>query len=305
MNHQHAHTANSSHRGRLGLALGIAVAIFVAEVVGSLVTGSLALLVDAGHVLADSVGLVAALVAAILMARPATSRRTWGWQRAEVLAAGGQSAILLGIGGYALYEGVMRLIHAPEVQASGMLGIGILGLLGNIVAILILASARGENLNMKAAFLEVVADALGSVAVIVSAGVIALTGWTRADAVAGIVVACMIIPRAMILLRESGSILLETVPPGLNLDDVREHMIAIDHVRDVHDLHASRVASGMPTLTCHIVLADECFADGHSLDILAALQQCVQTHHGVSVEHATFQLESAGVATQHRAHMHA
>lgn len=305
MTHQHEHTVSPSHRGRLGLALGIAVVIFAAEVVGSLVTGSLALLVDAGHVLADSVGLVAALVAAILMARPATSRRTWGWQRAEVIAAGAQATILLGIGGYALYEGVMRLIRAPEVQAPGMLTIGVFGLLGNIAAILILASARGENLNMKAAFLEVVADALGSVAVIVSAGVIAMTGWTRADAVAGIIVACMIIPRAVILLRESGSILLETAPPGLNLDEVRAHMATIDHVRDVHDLHASRVASGMPTLTCHIVLADECFADGHSLDVLAALQQCVLTHHGVSVEHATFQLESAAVATQHRDHMHA
>lgn len=305
MSHEHEHSVPTSHRGRLALALSIAVIIFIAEVVGSLVTGSLALLVDAGHVLADSVGLVAALTAAILMAMPATSRRTWGWQRAEVLAAGAQATILLAIGGYALYEGVMRLVRAPEVQAPGMLLIGALGLLGNIVAILILASARGENLNMKAAFLEVVADALGSVAVIVSAGVIELTGWTRADAVAGIIVACMIIPRAIVLLRESGSILMENTPPGLNLDEVRAHMIKLDHVRDVHDLHASRVASGLPTLTCHIVLADECFADGHSLDILAALQDCVLTHHGVSVEHATFQLESAAVATQHRAHVHA
>ncbi len=305
MSHDHDHDHSTTNRKRLLVALVIIGTILLAEVVGAVLTGSLALLVDAGHMLTDTMGLAVALVAATLVLRPATNRRTWGWQRAEVLAAGGQAAILLVVGLYALYEGILRLIDPPAVEASGMFFVGVVGLLGNVAALLVLSGGRGHNLNMKAAFLEVAADALGSIAVIVSAAVIWWTGWNRADAVAGIAVACLIIPRAVRLLRESSEILLETTPTGLDLDAVREHVLGQPHVVGVHDLHASTVATGLPTLTCHVVLDDECFRSGHCLEVLAALQECVASHHGVAIEHCTIQLEGVDLAAAHAGRLHA
>ena len=287
--HSHNHAHGSTNRTRLGIALGITGVIFVAEVVGAIVTDSLALLVDAGHMLTDSVGLVVALIAATLMKRPPSERHTWGWQRAEVLSAGAQSAILLCVGGYAIYEGVLRLFAPPEVEAGGVAVIGVIGLLGNVASLLVLLGGKDSNLNMRAAFLEVLNDALGSVAVIVSAAVIALTGWTRADTVAGLLVAALIVPRALKLLRESGSILLEATPTELDLAKVRQHLMEKPHV----------------ILTAHVVLADECFTDGHSQEILADIQECLVTHHEISIEHCTLQLESEKVAERHKEHLHA
>lgn len=303
--HSHNHAHGSTNRTRLGIALGITGVIFAAEVVGAIVTDSLALLVDAGHMLTDSVGLVVALVAATLMKRPPSERHTWGWQRAEVLSAGAQSAILLCVGGYAIYEGVLRLFAPPEVEAGGVAIIGVIGLLGNVASLLVLLGGKDSNLNMRAAFLEVLNDALGSVAVIVSAAVIALTGWTRADTVAGLLVAALIVPRALKLLRESGSILLEATPTELDLTKVRQHLMEKPHVKGVHDLHASTVSTELPVLTAHVVLADECFTDGHSQEILAEIQECLVTHHEISIEHCTLQLESEKVAERHKEHLHA
>ena len=192
----HDHAPHGTHRTKLAIAFGITVAILVAEVIGAWWTNSLALLVDAGHMLTDASGLLMALIAASLAMRPPTPERTWGYRRAEVLAAGAQSAVLLGVGVYAFIEGGRRLFEPPDVTAGGLLAFGIVGLLGNLVSMLVLNSGRGANLNMRAAFLEVVNDALGSVAVIVSAVVIALTGWTRIDAVAGMLIAALIVPRA-------------------------------------------------------------------------------------------------------------
>ena len=301
----HDHGAGSANRTRLTVALGITVAMLAVEVAGALVTGSLALLVDAAHMLTDALGLAVALVAAHLATRPATAKRTWGWQRGEVLAAGAQAAILLVVGGYAIFEGVQRLVAPPEVAPAGMAVVAVLGLLGNAASLGVLSGGRGDNLNMRAAFLEVAADALGSVAVLLAAGAIALTGWARADALAGLAVAALILPRAVLLLARSGSILLESTPAGLDLEQVRRHILEQPHVLGVHDLHASTVASGLPVLTCHVVLDDGCFGDGHSLRLLAALQDCVASHHEVSIEHSTFQLESAAVAAGHQEHLHA
>ena len=192
----HDHAPQGTHRTKLAIAFGITVSILVAEVIGAWWTNSLALLVDAGHMLTDASGLLMALIAASLAMRPPTPERTWGYRRAEVLAAGAQAAVLLGVGGYAFIEGARRLFEPPDVTAGGLLVLGIVGLLGNLVSMLVLNSGRGANLNLRAAFLEVVNDALGSVAVIVSAVVIALTGWTRIDAVAGMLIAALIVPRA-------------------------------------------------------------------------------------------------------------
>ena len=299
----HNHGSVTTHRGPLVVAFAITSTILVAEVIGALWTGSLALLVDAGHMFTDAAGLGVALIAASLTLRPPTPERTWGFRRAEVLAAGAQATVLLGVGLYAFVEGVRRLYEPHEVSSTGLLIFGIVGLAGNIVSMLVLSSVRVANLNMRAAFLEVVNDALGSVAVIISAIIITTTGWVRIDAITGMLVAALIVPRAITILREAGHILLESTPKGLNLDDVRAHMLAVRHVQDVHDLHASTIATGLPVLTAHVVLDEACFTDGHAAEMLAHLQDCVAEHFDVSIEHSTFQLEPPGHADrEHTAH---
>ncbi|ROQ39596.1 cobalt-zinc-cadmium efflux system protein [Frondihabitans sp. PhB188] len=296
----HDHGAATSSRTRLSIALAITSVILIAEVVGAVTTDSLALLVDAGHMLTDVAGLTAALVAAGLMSRPATSARTWGYRRAEVLAALGQAAVLLAVGIYALVEGVQRLLAPPEVPSSSLLIFGIIGLVGNVASLAVLSSSRGENLNLRAAFLEVLNDALGSVAVIAAAILISLTGWTRADVIAGMLIAVLIIPRTVGLLRETTGVLLESTPRGLDLEAVRTHMLELPHVRGVHDLHASQIATGLPILSAHVVVEQGCFEDGHAPRILDDLQSCVLEHFSVQIEHSTFQLEPVA----HQAHEH-
>lgn len=299
----HNHGSATTHRGPLVVAFAITSTILVAEVIGALWTGSLALLVDAGHMVTDAAGLGMALIAASLALRPPTPERTWGFRRAEVLAAGAQATVLLGVGLYAFVEGVRRLYEPHEVSTTGLLIFGIVGLAGNIVSMLVLSSGRVANLNMRAAFLEVVNDALGSVAVIISAIIITTTGWVRIDAITGMLIAALIVPRAITILREAGHILLESTPKGLNLDDVRAHVLAVRHVQDVHDLHASTIATGLPVLTAHVVLDEACFTDGHAAEMLAHLQDCVAEHFDVSIGHSTFQLEPPGHADrEHTAH---
>jgi cobalt-zinc-cadmium efflux system protein len=295
--HGHAHGAageGAGHRRRLAVVLAITTTVLLVEIVGAAVSGSLALLADAGHALTDAFGLTLALAAATLAQRPATPERTWGFRRAEVLAAAAQAAVLLAVGVFVLVEGVQRLIHPPEVASTAMVVFGVVGLAGNAIGIAVLARAQSENLNMRAALLEVVNDALGSAAVLVAAASIAWFGWQRADAVASLLIGGLILPRTWRLLRETLDVLLETTPKGLDLDHVRAHILALPHVQDVHDLHASQVAANLPVLTAHVVVDDDCFHDGHAPQILDQLQQCVAEHHGVSVEHSTFQLEAAG-----------
>jgi cobalt-zinc-cadmium efflux system protein len=253
--------------------------------------------------LTDAGGLLMALVAASLALRPPTPSRTWGWRRAEVLAAGAQATVLLGVGLFALVEGVSRLVEPTEVASTGLLVLGVVGLLGNVASLLVLSGGRSANLNMRAAFLEVVNDALGSVAVIVSAVLIATLGWNRADAVAGMLIALLILPRAVTIIREAGSVLLESTPRGLDLEEVRRHILAIPHVRGVHDLHASEITTGLPVLSAHVVLEDMCFSDGHAGEMLAELQRCVAEQFEGGVDHATFQLEPESHASRER-HLH-
>ena len=298
--HAHGHGHTATPRRRLAIAFTITATILVAEVVGALWTGSLALLADAGHMLTDAGGLLMALVAASLALRPPTPSRTWGWRRAEVLAAGAQATVLLGVGLFALVEGARRLVEPTEVASTGLLVFGVVGLVGNVASLLVLSGGRGANLNMRAAFLEVVNDALGSVAVIASAVVIATTGWTRADAIAGMLIAALIVPRAVTIIREAGSVLLESTPRGLDLEDVRRQLLAQPHVRGVHDLHASTIATGLPVLSAHVVLEEACFRDGHAGEMLADLQALVADRYDVSVEHSTFQLEPESHAALER-----
>lgn len=298
MAHSHDHSAGQAgdHRTRLWIAFGITATIVVAQAVGAVITGSLALLTDTAHALVDASGLLVALVAATLMLRPADSTRTWGFRRIEVIAALAQSTLLLVVGIYAAIEGVRRLFEPPEVPATELLVFGVIGLAANIVAIAVLASARSANFNMRAAFLEVLNDALGSVGVIVAAVVIATTGFQQADAIAGLFIAALILPRAITLLRETARVLMEFTPEGLDLDEVRRHILSIAHVRDVHDVHASTVATGLPTITAHVVVDDECFTDGHAVAMLHQVRECVREHFAISVQHSTFQIETEAIS---------
>jgi cobalt-zinc-cadmium efflux system protein len=279
--------------------LGISSTILVVEIIGAVLSGSLALLADAGHMLSDVAGLSLALVAATLAGRPATLQRTWGFRRAEVLAAAAQAAVLLAVGVFVLVEGVRRLIEPPAVASGLMIVFGVVGLLGNTVSILLLSRIQAGNLNTRAAMLEVVNDALGSVAVLAAAAVIAFTGWVRADAVASLLIGAMILPRTWKLLRETVDVLMEATPKHVDLAHVRAHILAVAHVREVHDLHASSVASDLPVLTAHVVVDDSCFHDGHLPALLDQLQSCLAGHFDVA--HSTFQFEPA----RHAAHEHA
>ncbi|MFB9378646.1 cation diffusion facilitator family transporter [Kineococcus gynurae] len=289
--HGHGHGHAGTDRRRLLVALSLTGTVLVAQTVGALWSGSLALLADAGHMLTDAAGLLIAFLAASLAARPADLRRTWGFRRAEVLAAALQAGILLCVGVFILVEGVKRLVTPSEVASGAMLVFGVVGLAANVVALLVLSGGRKNSFNMRAAFLEVVNDALGSVAVIVAAVVIATTGWTRADAVVSLLIGALILPRTVKLLRETVDVLLESAPRGLDLADVRRHLEEVPHVVAVHDLHASTIATGLPVLSAHVVVADGCFTDGHVPEILDQLQECVAEHFAVTVEHSTFQLE--------------
>lgn len=306
--HDHGHTgslgeyaeAARTHRRQIAIAFGITVTILLAEVVGAIWTGSLALLVDAGHMLTDAGGLALALGASYLSTRSATDRRTWGFRRAEVLAAALQAAVLLGVGLFVIVEGIKRLSDPPTIPSTQLLVFGIIGLVGNIASLLVLASSRNANFNLRAAFLEVVNDALGSVAVIVAAIVIATTGWGGADSVAGLLIGLLILPRALRLLIETANVLLESTPPGLDLAEVREHILGLPEVLEVHDVHASQIATGLPVLTAHVVVSPECFADGSLPGLLDRLQNCVAEHFEVSIEHSTFQFEHPERARRER-----
>jgi len=290
LGHSHNHGAGAS-RGRLLVALCLSTTVLVAEIVTAFLTGSLALLADAGHMLTDVVGLVIALTAAHLSVRPATDRSTWGMRRAEVIGAALQAGMLAVVGVFVAFKAVRNLVAPPQVEASGMLVMGVIGLTANVVALLVLSGGHGDSLNMRAAFLEVLNDALGSVGVIIAAAVVARTGWTRADAVASLVIAVLILPRAVVLLRSALAVLMDFTPEELDLAQVRTHMLGVDHVEEVHDLHAWTVASGMPVLTAHVVVRDECLRDGHTEEILDRLQGCVAEHFPVRIQHATLQLE--------------
>jgi cobalt-zinc-cadmium efflux system protein len=304
MGHGHSHapgTTGGAHRRRLVVVLGLTLAVLAAEVVGAVVSGSLALLADAGHMATDAAGLALALAAVSLAQRPARGRRTFGWQRVEILAAVANGLLLLAVAGYVLVEALQRIGDPPTIDSGLMLVVASVGLVVNLASMVILHRGRDESLNVRGAYLEVLADALGSVAVIVAAVVIATTGWTPADIVASAVIGCLVIPRAWHLLREAFDILLEAAPRGVDLDDVRAHILGVEGVLDVHDLHAWTITSGLPVLSAHVVVTDAALEAGHGGRVLDALCSCLGEH--FELEHCTFQLE-AGTHADHEAPVH-
>ena len=310
MAHDHAHgsiaNTGAEHQKRLMMSLGLTSTVFIAEVISAVITESLALLVDAGHMLTDMSVLIASTVTAILMQRKPSNKRTWGWARLAVLTAAVGALILLVVGIYALVEAGMRLFGGSADEVNDvrlLLFMGILGLAANIGSIFILASQSEDNMNMKAAFLEVMNDALGSVAVIVSASVLICTGWAGFDAVAGGIIALMMIPRAIKLLHNAVRVLLEETPNGLDLDEVRYHLEQVPHVVAVHDIHASTVSTGMPIFMAHVVV-EQGLTMKEAAEILAQLQDCLREHFPVSVPHTTFQLEPEGYSSTSKSEMH-
>ena len=293
MGHDHAHapgTAAAGQRGRLAVVLGLTLLVLVAEVVGAALSGSLALLADAGHMATDAVGIALALAAVTLAQRPARGRRTFGWQRAEILAAVANGLLLVAVAGYVLVAAVRRIGHPPTIGSGLMLVVASVGLVVNLLSLAVLHAGREDSLNVRGAYLEVLGDALGSVAVIVAALVIALTGWVTADVVASVVIGFLVLPRAWHLLREAFDVLLEAAPRGVDLEDVRAHMVGVDGVLGVHDLHAWTITSGLPVLSAHVVVTEEALSGGHGGRVLDALCACLGDH--FDVEHCTFQLES-------------
>ena len=282
----HVHSAGAAHRTRLVVVFGLTLAILVVELVGAFLSNSLALLADAGHVFTDVFGIGFALAAIWFAGRPATSERTFGFLRLEILAAVGNALLLFGVAAFVLYEGWRRLTEPAEVTSGLMLAVATVGLAANGISLYLLRDAQGHSLNMRGAYLEVMGDLAGSVAVIVAAVVIALTGWTPADAVASVVIGLLIIPRTWGLLRDALDILLEATPKGINLDVVRAHILEAPGVAGVHDLHAWTITSGMNVVSAHVVMNE----DAKTGDILDHLGMCLSDD--FDVKHSTFQLET-------------
>jgi cobalt-zinc-cadmium efflux system protein len=295
--HDHAHAAGRAvDRSRLRLVLALTVTIVVVEAVGAWVSGSLALLADAGHLVTDAAALAVALSASYVATLPATARRTFGLHRAEILAALVNALVLLGVCGYLAVVGVRRLFEPVHVDTGPMLGFALVGMVANAVALGLLSRRREASLNMRGAYLEVLGDLLGSALVVVAALVIMTTGFTRADPLASLVIAVLILPRSVSLLRDAVAVLLETTPAHLDLDDVRTHLLEVPGVVDVHDLHAWTITSGMPSLSAHVTVSDACLEERGVGSLLDEFSGCVASH--FAVDHVTFQIEPAS----HREH---
>ena len=283
----HAHgSAAAANRDRLLAVLLLGCLILVVELVGAIAANSLALLADAGHMLTDVAGTGMALLAIWFAGRPATSGRTFGYLRLEVLAAGANATLLLGVAAYVLFEAWRRLSAPPEIASGLMLAVALVGLGANGLSLYLLRDAQRESLTLRGAYLEVMGDVAGSAAVIVAATVIALTGWEPADVVASVVIGLLIVPRTVGLLREATHVLLEATPRGINMDEVRQHILEAPGVVDCHDLHAWTITSGVNVVSAHVILADG--ADpAPTLDALCA---CLSDD--FDIEHSTFQLET-------------
>jgi cobalt-zinc-cadmium efflux system protein len=284
----HAHdSAAAAHRGRLAAVLVLSLTILAVEVVGGIAANSLALLADAGHMLTDVAGVGMALLAIWFAGRSPTNGRTFGYLRVEILAAVANAVLLFGVAAFILFEAWRRLSEPTEIASGLMLAVALLGLAVNAASLFLLRDAQRASLNMRGAYLEVMGDFAGSAAVIVAAVVIALTGWTAADAVASALIGLLILPRTFSLLHEATDVLLEATPRGVNMDHVRAHILDAPGVIDCHDLHAWTITSGMNVVSAHVILADGADA-ATTLDALCA---CLSDD--FDIEHSTFQLETA------------
>lgn len=291
-NHDHSHGAGITDRRRLVIAIAIVAVVLVVEAVGAWLSGSLSLLADAGHMFSDLTGLVIALIATVIAARPASAHRTFGHRRVEVFAAFLNAVILTAVVVYVLVEAVSRFIESEPTTVQGvpMLIVATIGALANAAALLVLRGGAKSTINMRAAYLEVFGDLVGSVVVIISAIVILTTGFELADAIASLVIAALILPRVFALLRDVVAVLSQGVPRGTDVALIREHVLSKPGVVDVHDVHVWSVTPGQNVFSAHVVVEDSVFSSGvEASALLASLNDCLADH--FDVEHSTFQLE--------------
>lgn len=285
MSHGTKLTAAGKNKKRLGVVLALTTAYLVAEVVGGLLTGSLALLADAGHMLSDVAGLALALIAIRFAESPATPERTYGYYRVEILAALTNAIILIGISIYILYEAYERFRNPPQVQSGAMLAVAAVGLAVNIVGIYLLRAASEESLNMKGAYFEVLSDMLTSIGVIVAAFIMLTTGWYYADPLISAGIGLFILPRTWMLLRDAVGVLLEGTPSDVNLTALRDAIIGIPCVADVHDLHVWSLTSGVNAMSAHVVLDNGEASD----NLLTRIRQRITSD--FTIAHVTIQVE--------------
>jgi cobalt-zinc-cadmium efflux system protein len=290
MSHGHSHTPASRNKKRLVIVLALTTTYLIAEVFAGLLTHSLALLADAGHMLTDVAGLGLALMAIQFAERPATPERTYGFYRVEILAALANAVVLIGISVYILYEAYHRFRNPPEVQSQAMLAVASIGLLINLVGIYLLRAASKESLNMKGAYYEVFSDLLTSIGVIVAAIIMLTTGWYYADPLISAGIGLFILPRTWMLLRDAVGVLLEGAPTDVNLAAMREALGNVAGVASVHDLHVWSLTSGVNAMSVHAVLADHALHD----EVLASVQRKVTSE--FKIAHATVQVECRGCA---------
>jgi len=286
MAHAHRETAAARSRGALIAALALTGGYMLVELAGAFLTGSLALLADAAHMLTDVGGLALALFAIWIAARPPTPAKTYGYYRAEILAALVNAVVLLALAVVILVEAWERLLHPRELLGGPMLAIGGLGLVVNLVGAWLLHHDAEHSLNVRAAYLEILSDAVSSLGVLVAAGIVLLTGWTRADALVSVGIALFIVPRTWRLLRQAVNVLLEGVPAHLDLSAIEEAITHVAGVRRVHDLHVWTLTSGREAMSAHVVVGDV----RESERLLEALHAVLHTRFGI--DHTTIQLET-------------
>lgn len=285
-------TAAAKHANRLGWALTLTSTFMIAEVVGGLVTGSLALLADAAHMLTDAGGLALALLAIRFAAREATPPLTYGYLRTEVLSALTNAVVLLLLTIYILYEAYQRFLSPPEVLSGPMLIVAAIGLVVNLISMRLLAGGSAESLNVKGAYLEVLGDMLGSVGVIVAALIIMWTGWRLVDPIVGAGIGLFIVPRTWILLKQVTHILMEGTPPNIDMAILERKFMEIVGVTAVHDLHVWTITSGFDAMSCHLVVAD--LSNGR--EVLREARRIMKDNFGV--EHVTIQIEDEAIRAE-------
>lgn len=288
MGHGHAPSAAGGNKRGLAIVFGLTAAYLIVEVVGGLMTGSLALLADAGHMLTDVAGLGLALMAIRFAERPATPERTYGYYRVEILAALTNAVVLIGISLYILYEAWERFRNPPEVESGTMLIVAAVGLAINIVGIFILRKGSKESLNMKGAYFEVLSDMLTSVGVIIAGVIMLTTGWYYADPLISAGIGLFILPRTWVLMREAVGIVLEGTPSDVNLTAIREAVGRLPGVSDMHDLHVWTLTSGVNAMSAHVVVVD---AAMHG-EALSAVHDVITKQFPIA--HVTVQIERAG-----------
>lgn len=291
--HDHG-TSEIKHERPLWWAFGLTATFLIAEVIGGLVTNSLALLSDAAHMMTDVIALAISLVAVRLSRRPPDAKRTYGYARMEAIGAMINGGLLFLVAGYILWEAVGRFREPPDVASTGMLVIATMGLVVNLISMRLLKAGSGTSLNVKGAYLEVWADMLGSVGVIAAALIIHFTGWTIADPILAVLIGLWVLPRTWTLVREAGQVLMQGIPAGMDLEQVRTMMLSHPDIAEVHDLHVWALGSKEPVLTAHVVLSE---GAGNADEIRQSLTAALDEK--FDIEHATLQVEQSACKDDH------